>query len=116
MRMRRDKRPVRLSPIRPIPRPSCRIAGQLDRPNIIKVYSRGEESMVSFLAMELAEGGSLADFIKKTRASLTADADVTDSYDREFINDMLSTFIALASALFAGRVQENQDCLACWVM
>ena len=43
------------------------IAGQLDHPNIIKVHSRGEENNVSYLAMELAEGGSLYDLIKQTQ-------------------------------------------------
>jgi len=53
------------------------IAGQLDHPNIVKVYYRGEENNVSYLAMELAEGGSLYDFIKRTRESIPSGSDIT---------------------------------------
>ncbi len=75
------------------------IAGQLDHPNIVKVYSRGEENKVSYLAMELAEGGSLNDFIKQARESIPAGSDVTGTIDREYINDILQKFVELAGAL-----------------
>jgi len=75
------------------------IAGQLDHPNIVKVYSRGEENNVSYLAMELAEGGSLYDFIKRTRESIPSGSDVTGTIDRDYINDILGKFIELAGAL-----------------
>lgn len=75
------------------------IAGQLDHPNIVKVYSRGEENNVSYLAMELAEGGSLYDFIKRTRESIPSGSDVTGTIDREYINDILQKFVELAGAL-----------------
>ncbi len=75
------------------------IAGQLDHPNIVKVYSRGEENNVSYLAMELAEGGSLYDFIKRTRESIPSGSDVTGTIDRDYINDILGKFIELTGAL-----------------
>ena len=75
------------------------IAGQLDHPNIIKIYSRGEEGNVSFLAMELAEGGSLYDFIKQTQEQVPSGSDVTDTIDQAYINAILEKFIELAAAL-----------------
>ena len=75
------------------------IAGQLDHPNIIKVHSRGEENNVSYLAMELAEGGSLHDLIKLTQEQVPSDSDVTETVDQEYIRDILVKFIELAGAL-----------------
>ncbi len=43
------------------------IAGRLDHPNIVKVYERGEWEEFSFFAMELVDGGSLADVIEGMR-------------------------------------------------
>ena len=75
------------------------IAGQLDHPNIIKVHSRGEENNVSYLAMELAEGGSLYDLIKQTREQVPSGSDVTETIDQDYIKDILAKFIQLAGAL-----------------
>ncbi|MFH1893638.1 MAG: protein kinase [Candidatus Zixiibacteriota bacterium] len=75
------------------------IAGQLDHPNIIKVHSRGEENNVSYLALELAEGGSLYDLIKQTREQVPSGSDVTGTIDQDYINDVLEKFIELAGAL-----------------
>ncbi len=75
------------------------IAGQLDHPNIVKVYSRGEENKVSYLAMELAEGGSLSDFVKSMRESIPFGSDVTGTIDRENINDILGKFVEPVGAL-----------------
>ena len=43
------------------------IAGRLDHPNIVKVYERGQWEELSFYAMELVDGGSLADVIGRMR-------------------------------------------------
>ncbi len=75
------------------------IAGQLDHPNIVKVYSRGEENSVSYLAMELTDGGSLHDVIKQAQGQLPAGSDVTGSIDPAYIRDILTKFIQLAGAL-----------------
>ncbi|MGB7062922.1 MAG: protein kinase, partial [Candidatus Zixiibacteriota bacterium] len=75
------------------------IAGQLDHPNIIKVFSRGEENKVSYLALELAEGGSLSDLIEQTRESIPSGSDVTDTVDQDYIKDILAKFIGLTGAL-----------------
>jgi len=75
------------------------IAGQLDHSNIVKVYTRGEENNVSYLAMELAEGGSLYDLINQTREETPSGSDVTETIDQDYINDMLAKFVELAGAL-----------------
>ncbi len=75
------------------------IAGQLDHPNIVRVYSRGEEEDITFLVMELAEGGSLSDHIKTMRQSIPTGSDVTGSIDQEYISDILEEFIGLSRAL-----------------
>lgn len=75
------------------------IAGQLNHPNIVKVYTRGEENNVSYLAMELIEGGSLYDAIRETRGQIPSGSDVTRTADQEYIRDMLAKFIELAGAL-----------------
>jgi len=75
------------------------IAGRLDHPNIIKVYTRGEENRVSYIAMELAESGSLFDYIKQTSKSIPSGADVSETTDRNYINLILEKFIGLAQAL-----------------
>jgi len=75
------------------------IAGQLDHANIVKVYSRGEENNVSYLAMELVDGGSLHDFIKQTRKQIPSGADVTGTINQDYIKDILAKFIELAGAL-----------------
>ena len=43
------------------------IAGRLDHPNIVKVYERGEWEELSFYAMELVDGGTLAHVIERLR-------------------------------------------------
>jgi serine/threonine protein kinase len=75
------------------------IAGQLDHPNIIKIHSRGEEHNVNYLAMELAEGGSLYDLIKQTQEQVPSGSDVTETIDQAYINAVLEKFIELAAAL-----------------
>ncbi|MCK4858510.1 MAG: serine/threonine-protein kinase, partial [candidate division Zixibacteria bacterium] len=75
------------------------IAGQLDHPNIIKVHSRGEENNVSYLAMELAEGGSLYDLVKQTQEQVPSGSDVTETIDQDCIKDILAKFIELTGAL-----------------
>jgi serine/threonine protein kinase len=75
------------------------IAGQLDHPNIIKVFSRGEENKVSYLALELAEGGSLSDLVEQTRESIPSGSDMTDTVGQDYIKDILAKFVELAGAL-----------------
>jgi serine/threonine protein kinase len=75
------------------------IAGQLDHPNIIKVHSRGEANNVSYLALELAEGGSLYDSIKETQKQVPSGSDITETIDQDYIKDILAKFIELAGAL-----------------
>ncbi len=43
------------------------IAGKLSHPNLVKVYERGTWEELSFFAMELVEGGSLADVASNMR-------------------------------------------------
>jgi tetratricopeptide (TPR) repeat protein len=45
------------------------LAGRLDHPNIVKVYERGQWEELSYYAMELMDGGSLADVIEHQRRS-----------------------------------------------
>jgi serine/threonine protein kinase len=75
------------------------IAGQLEHPNIIDVYTRGEADEVSYIAMELADGGSLADYIKRTRKSISAGKDITSITGKRFIAHIIRKFIGLAEAL-----------------
>ncbi|HUV65634.1 MAG TPA: protein kinase [Sedimentisphaerales bacterium] len=75
------------------------IVGQLDHPNIIKVYSRGEENKVSYLALELADGGSLADVIRDTRALKPSASDASDTLSRQYIHTTLEKFVELTGAL-----------------
>ena len=75
------------------------ITGQLDHPNIIKVYSRGEEKGRHYLAMELADGGSLADIVKQAHDSVATGTDVSETTDSGYIKSMLQKFIDLARAL-----------------
>jgi len=75
------------------------IAGQLEHPNIIKVYSRGEENRLHYIAMELADGGSLSDLIRRTSESAPKGSEITDTIRSEYITSILSKFIELASAL-----------------
>jgi serine/threonine protein kinase len=75
------------------------IAGQLEHPNVIKVYSRGEENRLHYIAMELADGGSLADHINQIRVSIPSGSDVTDTVTKEYITSILRKFIDLTNAL-----------------
>jgi len=45
------------------------IAGKLNHPNLVKVYDRGECNGLSWFSMELVEGGSLHDVVRKLRKS-----------------------------------------------
>jgi tetratricopeptide (TPR) repeat protein len=45
------------------------LAGRLDHPNIVKVYERGQWEELPYYAMELMDGGSLADVIEQQRRS-----------------------------------------------
>ncbi len=75
------------------------IAGQLEHANIIKVYSRGEEKQLHYIAMEFADGGSLSDYIKNLREAVSATNDITATANREHIKFIVSKFIELVGAL-----------------
>lgn len=75
------------------------IAGQLDHPNIIEVYSRGEEKGINYFAMELADAGSLADLIRHRKKTLPDGTDSADTVSKEHINFILEKFVELAYAL-----------------
>ncbi|MBK7141924.1 MAG: serine/threonine protein kinase [bacterium] len=75
------------------------IVGQLDHPNIIRVYSRGEEAEIHFLAMELADGGSLADRLLQIRKEASKSGDVTATITTEYIHNVLAKFIDLCEAV-----------------
>lgn len=76
------------------------IAGQLDHPNIVKVYTRGEDKGTSYIAMEFVEGGSLADFIhKKAEATAPPGQQSEDTVSGLYIRGIVAKFIGLAEAL-----------------
>jgi|GEM_PF-6870133 len=75
------------------------IVGRLEHPQIIKVYSRGEEKGYKYLAMEYADGGSLADHIQDVRGGIPPHADVSDTVKSDYIRTILQKFIELASSL-----------------
>jgi serine/threonine protein kinase len=75
------------------------IAGQLDHPNIIKVYGRGELEGIKYIALELADGGSLSSHIQGLKASIARGDNIQHAPRAEYIRSMLGKFIDLASAL-----------------
>ena len=75
------------------------IAGQLEHANIIKVYSRGEERQLHYIAMEFADGGSLSDYIKNLREAVSSTNDLTATANREHIKFIVNNFIELVGAL-----------------
>lgn len=75
------------------------IAGQLDHPNIVKVYGRGEIQGIKYIALELADGGSLSSHIQGLKASIAQGDNIQDAPRAEYIRSMLEKFVGLASAL-----------------
>jgi serine/threonine protein kinase len=75
------------------------IAGQLEHQGITRVYGRGEENGIHFFAMELADGGSLADYIKQVRSEVPPGKDVSDTIRSEYFRSILEKFIEIAMAL-----------------
>lgn len=75
------------------------IAGQLDHECIIRVYSRSDEGPHRYIAMELADGGSLADHIAEVRLSLPDGSDVTDTVRGHYVTSVLKKFAGLARSL-----------------
>ena len=75
------------------------IVGQLDHPNIIKVYGRGEIERIKYIALELADGGSLYGHIQGLKASIAQGDNIQDASTAEYIRSMLEKFVDLASAL-----------------
>jgi serine/threonine protein kinase len=75
------------------------IAGQLDHPNIIKVYGRGDIEGIKYIALELADGGSLSSHIQDLKASMAQGDNIQNAPRAEYIRSMLEKFVDLASAL-----------------
>lgn len=75
------------------------IAGQLEHPNIIKVHSRGEEAGIHYLAMELAEGGSLADHLKRLREAPPSDGGSTGAAQSTYIRSVVTQFVEVCEAV-----------------
>ena len=75
------------------------IAGQLDHPNIVKVYGRGEIQGIKYIALELADGGSLSSHIEGLKGSMAQDDNIQDTVRTEYIRNILEKFVGLASAL-----------------
>lgn len=75
------------------------IAGQLEHRNIIRVYSRGEEERYSYIAMELADGGSLSSYIKSIRDTIQPDDTTSVTATSEHHHWLLQRFVGLAEAL-----------------
>lgn len=75
------------------------IAGQLEHSNIIKVYSRGEENQLDYIALEYAEGGSLSDYIKQLRSEAEETKDFSTTANKEHIRSIVTKFVELANAL-----------------
>lgn len=81
------------------------LAGRLDHPNIVKVYERGQWEELSYYAMELMDGGSLADVIEGQRR-FGHDADRKLAFgSSEAIHWALRTAIDAARALDAAHRQ-----------
>lgn len=75
------------------------IAGQLSHPNIIEVFTRGEEKGYQYIAMEYAEHGSLADYIEGVRKTIPVGAEVSDTIKSDYVNAIVRKFVELARAL-----------------
>ncbi len=80
------------------------IAGRLDHPGIVKVYERGQWEELSYFAMELVDGGSLADVIESMRRAGRNEALGLEFGTSQYIHWALRTAIEAARALdFAHR-------------
>ena len=75
------------------------IAGQLEHRNIIRVFSRGEQDRYNYIAMELADGGSLSSHIKSIRDSIGPDDSTPVTATSEYQNWLLQRFVGLAEGL-----------------
>ncbi len=75
------------------------IAGQLEHQGITRVFGRGEENGLHYFAMELADGGSLADHIKQLRSEIPSGENVSQTIRSEYIRSIIEKFIDLAQAL-----------------
>ncbi len=75
------------------------IAGQLDHPSLIKVYSRGEESHLMYFAMEFASGGSLADEIRAAGEQLPSREPKGAEMTQGLIESILWRSVELAHGL-----------------
>jgi len=75
------------------------IAGRLNHPNIVKAYRQGEADGVHFIALELIDGGSLADEIRSAKQTGAAERQATR------IRRMVSLFVPVTDAL--EHIHEN---------
>ena len=75
------------------------IAGQLSHPNIIGVYSRGEAGGYHFIAMELADSGTLAEFIGNAGRCAESDKPASETSQSAYIRETVAKIIKVAGAL-----------------
>lgn len=75
------------------------IAGQLEHPHIISVYSRGEERGYQYFAMELAEGAALAADIEHLKSDTRSEYRASASKSNSYIRQTVERFVTIAEAL-----------------
>jgi len=81
------------------------LAGRLDHPNIVKVYERGQWEDLSYYAMELVDGGSLADVIESMKRTGRDAARGLEFGSSQYVHWALRTVIDAARALDAAHRQ-----------
>jgi len=75
------------------------IAGKLSHPNLVKVYERGTWEELSYYAMELVEGGSLAEVISNMRRWGRDDRLGLEFRSPQYVRWAIEQVIAAANAL-----------------
>lgn len=75
------------------------IGGKLNHPNLVRVYDRGEHEELSFYSMELVDGGSLYDVIRKLKGGNKDDSWGLEFGSREYMTWAITQIVAAARAL-----------------
>lgn len=75
------------------------IAGNLNHPNIVRVYGQGTAGGTHFIAMELVEGDSLYGEIEKAREERKARRESDSKWRATYIRRIVEQFAAVADAL-----------------
>ena len=75
------------------------IGGKLNHPNLVRVYDRGEHEELSFYSMELVDGGSLYDVIRKLKQWNKDDTWGLEFGSREYITWAITQIVAAARGL-----------------